>query len=168
VAVPDDFADVRTLPLGRFREPLDAAVSADALLVPLGASATPADMARRLNVKSAFGFERKIRTPAAGAAAFAFAGIAKPERFFADLEMAGWRLTGRRAFADHYRYSSKDLDDIDRAARESGAAMILTTSKDAVRIPRHSPSIVEIPLEISVEPAFRPWLEQRLTEARAA
>jgi tetraacyldisaccharide 4'-kinase len=170
VVVPDDFADVRTLPSGRFREPLDAALSADALLVPLGASATPAEMAERLNVKRTFGFERKIRRPAADAAApgFAFAGIAKPEAFFADLESAGWRLTGRRAFPDHHRYSSKDLHEIDRAARESGAALILTTSKDAVRIPRHSLSFVEIPLEISLDSAFRAWLEQRLCEARAA
>jgi tetraacyldisaccharide 4'-kinase len=170
VVVPDDFADVRTLPSGRFREPLDAALSADALLVPLGASATPAEMAERLNVKRTFGFERKIRTPAAdpGAPGFAFAGIAKPEGFFTDLEAAGWRLTGRRAFPDHHPYSSHDLHEIDRAARESGAAMILTTSKDAVRIPRDSLSFVEIPLEISMDPAFRTWLEQRLAEARAA
>lgn len=168
VAVPDDFADVRTLPSGRFREPLDAAVSADALLVPLGASATPAEMAERLKVKRTFGFDRRIRTPAPGQPAFAFAGIAGPERFFADLEMAGWQLTGRRAFSDHHPYSSKDLNEIDRAARESGATMILTTSKDAVRIPGHSLPIAEIPLEISLDPAFPAWLEQRLTEARAA
>ncbi|HEV3214554.1 MAG TPA: tetraacyldisaccharide 4'-kinase [Vicinamibacterales bacterium] len=167
VAVPDDFADVRTLPSGRFREPLDAAHSADALLVPLGASATPAEMGERLNVKRTFGFERKIRTPAADQPAYAFAGIAKPGRFFADLELAGWRLTGRRAFPDHHPYSSKDLDEIDRAARESGSAMILTTSKDAVRIPQHSLTVVEIPLEISIDPAFGTWLEQRLNEARA-
>jgi tetraacyldisaccharide 4'-kinase len=168
VAVPDDFADVRTLPSGRFREPLDAAISADGLLVPNGASATPAEMAERLKVKRAFGFDRRIRTPAADRPAFAFAGIAKPERFFADLEMAGWRLTGRRSFADHHPYSSRDLDEIDRAARESGAATVLTTSKDAVRIPRHSLRVVEIPLEICIEPAFGTWLEQRLNEARAA
>ena len=169
VASPDDFADVRTLPSGRFREPLDAAISADALLVPVGERATPGEMAARLKVKRAFGFARKIRTSAPQARAFAFAGIAKPERFFADLEKAGWPLTGRRSFSDHHPYSLKDLEAIHRAALESGAQVILTTAKDAVRVPHgHSLPIVEVALEISIEPAFREWLQQRVADARAA
>src|SRR5207247_322368 len=106
----------------------------------------------------------------------AFAGIAKPQRFFFDLERAGCRLTGRRIFRDHQHYSPKVLGDIDRAARESGAAMILTTSKDAVRLPasaasgfsRTSLPILAVPLEVSIEPSFRAWLRGRLNAIRTA
>src|SRR5207253_6369693 len=105
------------------------------------------------------------RTSAAAAPAFAFAGIAKPERFFGDLEKAGWPLAGRRTFRDHHQYSAGDLDEINRAARASGATVILTTSKDAVRIPSlPSLNIVEVRLELSIEPAFPFWLRQRLAD----
>lgn len=170
VAPPEDFIRPRTLPFGRFREPLDAAASADALLVPQGGERTPAEMAQRLAVAHAFGFRRTIGRPA-DTPAFAFAGIAKPERFFADLERAGWRLTGHRSFRDHHSYTPADLDQIDRAARESGAGVLLTTSKDAVRLSERRAEmlqVVEVPLDVSIEPAFRAWLQQRLDGLRAA
>jgi tetraacyldisaccharide 4'-kinase len=173
VAPPHDFIDVRTLPFGRFREPVDAAVFADALLVPVGEPASPAEMAERLKATRAFGFQRRIPTADTATPAFAFAGIAKPERFFADLEAVGWRLVGRRSFADHHRYSSREVGEIARDARESDAKVMLTTSKDAVRLPQSGHGlddlpIVEIPLEISIEPAFRRWLQERLARLRAA
>src|SRR5205085_9275739 len=60
VAAPDDFADVRPLPFGRFREPLDAAASADALLVSMEGHTTARELAERLHVQRAFAFERRI------------------------------------------------------------------------------------------------------------
>lgn len=176
VAPPEDFSNVRTLPFGRFREPVDAARAADALLVPLEASATPADMAERLKVKMAFGFHRTLDASKAPAPAFAFAGIAKPERFYADLERSGWSLTGRRSFSDHHVYSARELDDIRQAARDSGAQVIVTTAKDAVRLPAAVSGfsrtsdlrIIEIRLKISLEANFRPWLQERLIRLRAA
>jgi tetraacyldisaccharide 4'-kinase len=177
VTAPSDFADVRTLPFGRFREPLDAARSADALLVPLDEQVTGGEMAERLRVKRAFGFSRRIRTSIAPGPAFAFAGIAKPERFFGDLEKAGWPLTGRQTFPDHHRYTSIDLADINRTARDSGAAVIVTTAKDEVRIPPEASGVgrtserlpvIVVALEISIEPAFHTWLRERLAVLRAA
>jgi tetraacyldisaccharide 4'-kinase len=172
VAPPEDFAEVQTLPFGRFREPVDAASAADALLVPLGERATPAEMAERLKVTTAFGFHRRIGEPAVGRGpAFAFAGIAKPERFYDDLERSGWQLVGRRSFPDHHAYSANDLDDIGRSARSSGAQVMLTTEKDAVRLPVQAAQalpIAFVPLDVSIEPAFRAWMHERLMTLRAA
>jgi tetraacyldisaccharide 4'-kinase len=175
VAPPEDFSNVRTLPFGRFREPVDAARAADALLVPVEGSATPAEMAERLKVKMAFGFHRTLEAPKAAGPAFAFAGIAKPERFYADLERSGWHLTGRRSFSDHHVYARRELDAMGRLARDSGAEVMLTTEKDGVRLPsvvsgfsRTSDlPIIEIKLEISLEASFRPWLQERLDRLRA-
>jgi tetraacyldisaccharide 4'-kinase len=192
VAPPADFVNTRTLPFGRFREPLDSARAADALLVPLNdASDTTSHekMSVRLKVPTAFGFTRTVLAPTSMAPVFAFAGIAKPDDFFMELQRAGWRLAGHRAFPDHHIYTMQDLDALEHSARASGAEILVTTSKDAVKVtvesgpPRpgeaeapgsseveasRTTSLFEVPLQISIEPAFRPWLHERLTKAREA
>lgn len=185
VTPPADFVKTGTLPFGRFREPLDSARAADALLVPgfdADDHASRDRMAERLNVATAFGFTRAVPAPPSMAPVFAFAGIAKPDDFFAELERAGWRLAGRKAFGDHHVYSLQDLSALRLNARGAGAETLVTTAKDAVRIaalpgavvPGAAPEpdiglpIVEVPLRISIETAFRPWLMERLTRARAA
>jgi tetraacyldisaccharide 4'-kinase len=129
-------------------------------------------MAERLKFATAFGFHRRIGEPSAGRGpAFAFAGIAKPERFYNDLEGSGWQLVGRRSFSDHHAYSASDLEEMNRRARSSGAQVMLTTEKDAVRLPVQSAQslpIASVPLEVSIEPAFRAWMRERLTKLRAA
>jgi len=166
LVAPETLEDVRTLPAGRFREPLDAASSADALLV----EGAPALLVERLKVPVAFEFSRRLAGPGADRPAFAFAGIARPERFYFDLETAGWQLTGRRSFPDHHHYSPRDVEDITREARESGAQVILTTEKDTVRLTGYGGalSILAIPQEISIESRFRTWLVERLRNIRAA
>jgi tetraacyldisaccharide 4'-kinase len=171
LVAPETLDNVRTLPAGRFREPVDAASSADALLVEVAqGQLASSDIAERLKVSTAFEFSRRLAGPAAGKPAFAFAGIAQPERFYRDLESSGWRLTGRRSFPDHHHYSLREVEDITREARESGAQVILTTEKDAVRLTARDgdPPIVPIPQEISIEPRFRAWLVDRLRNIRAA
>ena len=166
---PDGSEEVRTLPFGRFREPVDAAAGADALLVEEGANLPP-----DLNVQPAFRFTRQLaQLPAASA--FAFAGIARPQRFYDDLERGGWRLTGRRSFPDHHHYSFTDIREVNAAALASGAQVMVTTEKDVVRLQSHLHShtsdidgleIVAVPLVVTVEPAFGVWLAERLRVAR--
>jgi tetraacyldisaccharide 4'-kinase len=177
VAPLEDFVDARTLPFGRLREPIDVASAADALLVPsdndAGAATT---MSARLGVTPAFSFSRRVGGPGSASASrvFAFAGIAKPRQFFAELEQAGWQIAGTRAFRDHHQYLPREIAGLAEAARAAGAEGLVTTSKDAVRLgePHRAAAggltIVEVPLHISIEPAFQPWLSERLSKARAA
>lgn len=73
--------------------------------------------------------------PLAGRSVFAFAGIARPEKFFATLEDAGAILVGRRSFPDHHPYHEREISGlIDEAERH--AAIPVTTAKDRVRLPR--------------------------------
>jgi tetraacyldisaccharide 4'-kinase len=194
--VAPDASDTRTLPFGRLREPLDAASAADALLVedevrgadlPAFAKAT-AGLAKARSILSSdggkvgatggdqpsFTFSRRLGGPAPDRRAFAFAGIARPQRFFGDLEKAGWALTGRRSFGDHHHYSVPEVEEIERAAMSSGAEVILTTEKDIVRLGPDSrngtglrPQIAAVPLEVTIEAAFAPWLAERLRAVRA-
>ena len=172
--VSPDASDIRMLPFGRLREPLDAAAAADALLVDAGLRvADHRSLGEGGQVRPIFTFSRRLAGPPPDRPAFAFAGIATPERFFDDLEKAGWTLTGRRAFGDHHHFSVPEVDAIEQAAISSGAAVILTTEKDFVRLgsdPRTGtgvrPQIVAVPLEVSIESSFTPWLAERLRGAR--
>jgi tetraacyldisaccharide 4'-kinase len=153
-------SDRRTLPFGRLREPLDAANAADAMLVEAPG------LGLQDPAKPTFTFTRRLNGPPPDRRAFAFAGIAKPERFFADLESAGWTLAGRRSFGDHHHYLPHEIDEVKRAAKSSGADVILTTEKDLVRIAGAS-DILAVPLQVTIDTAFVPWLGERLRAVRA-
>jgi tetraacyldisaccharide 4'-kinase len=164
--VAPDAADTRTLPFGRLREPLDAASAADALLVEADLRTADHNVGATNDAQPNFTFCRRLGGPVPDRRAFAFAGIAKPERFFSDLEKAGWTLTGRRSFRDHHHYSVQEIDEVTRAAKSSGADIILTTEKDIVRI-GDAPGVLAVPLEVTIEAAFAPWLAERLRAIRA-
>jgi tetraacyldisaccharide 4'-kinase len=174
MAPPEDFQDTRTLPFGRLREPIESARVADALLVPLNGDVRPDAMSALLKVTPAFGFTRRIDPPARLLRGFAFAGIAKPAQFFRELEQAGWPIVGRAEFRDHHPYSQADIDTLKRKALNAGAEVLVTTSKDAVRFSDSQRTslkdvpLVEVPLHISIDAAFGPWLRDRVVRARAA
>lgn len=64
----------------------------------------------------------------------AFAGIGRPEKFFATLERQGLRVVGRRSFPDHHAYAPGDLRSLAQEAARLGAGLV-TTEKDRVRLP---------------------------------
>ncbi|SDN97374.1 lipid-A-disaccharide kinase [Methylobacterium phyllostachyos] len=72
----------------------------------------------------------------AGRRCLAFAGIGRPEKFFTTLAEAGAEIVGRRVFPDHHPYRDGDLAALAAAARRLGAELV-TTEKDAVRLPPH-------------------------------
>lgn len=168
---PDPNTQNRMLPWGRLREPLEAAHAADALLVE-GSEAPRAGRALQ-DPPPTFSFTRRIGGPAPDRSAFAFAGIAQPGRFFTDLERAGWRLVGQRGFADHHRYSRREVENVAAVAAAAGANVLLTTEKDMVRLEPIvrimsglTPPIVPIALDVSLDPPFSEWLAERLRAAR--
>ena len=65
----------------------------------------------------------------------AFAGIVRPESFFKELGEAGITICDSLSFPDHHRYETGDLLGIFDSASKHGAEIIITTAKDAVRIP---------------------------------
>ena len=66
----------------------------------------------------------------------AFSGITAPENFETGLLAFGARLEDRQRFLDHHRFSRRELDYISLQARRKGLEMVVTTEKDAVRIPK--------------------------------
>jgi len=65
----------------------------------------------------------------------AFSGIATPESFEKFLRDLGALVMARERFLDHYRYSAEDLAGLFALARREGAECLVTTEKDAVRLP---------------------------------
>ncbi len=70
----------------------------------------------------------------AGAAVYAFSGIANPGSFHRTLEALGMSIRGSEVFRDHHAYGGGEIERLQRAAGASGAVAAVTTAKDAVRI----------------------------------
>ena len=146
----DPWANGRMLPRGPLREPLSSVARADAILVTRSEGRVPPALAAALaryhpdapvlhcGMKARAFVTRDGETigPSAlkGLTAYAFSGIARPDRFESDLGDLGVRLGGARRFADHHRFDSRDLEAIVRAARAARAEVLVTTEKDLIRI----------------------------------
>jgi len=170
-----DAADLsdRPLPAGRLREWPAAASRADLFLLT-GASPGEAEV-----LVSRFGPERTFRvtrcvagffgldgaTRPAPRRPFLLAGIARPERFEADARARCGETAGRAFFADHYAFRADDLADVARRARAAGADAVLTTAKDAVRLPAPPPEPPVVVMRIAAQIADEGRLRERLLAA---
>ena len=90
-----------------------------------------------------------------GAQLLAVAGIARPEAFFAALRQIGLPLASTIALPDHARFDGPQWSTPD-------GHTLLCTEKDAVKLWRHRPAALTVPLVLQLEPAFWDALDQRL------
>ena len=169
VIVPASDLDDAVLPGGRLREPLDAACSADCLLVP-GPDEDVARVAAAFDRMPIFRLSNRYEpvrpldaAAPAGNRVVALAGIARPERFFTALRELGYELARELRFPDHHWYTASDLDRIRTVVRDTGADLVVTTEKDAARVERQ-PGWAVLPMTAAIEPAdqFALWLRDRL------
>jgi tetraacyldisaccharide 4'-kinase len=126
------------MPAGPLRAPLDAQMARASALIVIGdgekaASLTEAFTAQGKPVLKARTVPRQDRRWLGVLPVIGFAGIARPEKFFATLRNNGARLIDTRAFPDHHRYRERDARRLLKAAKEQNA-MLVTTEKDFVRL----------------------------------
>ena len=79
---------------------------------------------------------------------FAFAGIARPEKFYASLQQNGFNIAETLSFADHHPFKTEEINKIRERAAQLNAE-IITTEKDLVRLTpdqRHGISALKIAL----------------------
>ena len=74
----------------------------------------------------------------------AFSGIAVPESFVKFVRDLGGRIQFTRRFLDHYRFTSEDFVELFTEGIEQKVEFIVTTEKDAVRLPEGLPCAVPI------------------------
>ncbi len=130
------FGNGRLLPAGPLREPVAAAAARAAAAVLIGPDAT-GDAGRLPRALPLLRAELAMGPAIAGLGGrrlLAFAGIARPAKFFQTLEAQGLTLLQTHGFADHHRFRPAELDRLQRDAARLQATLI-TTAKDAVRLP---------------------------------
>jgi tetraacyldisaccharide 4'-kinase len=165
----DDWHD-RLLPAGNLREPRRAAMRASVIAIPADGHEFETELRGWGWEGPIWRLHRRMEVPQVNDPVVAFCGIARPGQLFAGLEAAGLRLARQIAFRDHHPYTASDLDRLQAAARAAGAAALVTTAKDEVRL---APLLAALPsdlplltarlrIEIEEEAAALGWLVTRL------
>lgn len=101
----------------------------------------------------------------------ALSGIAVPESFESALAALGAEIELTQSYADHHRYSLKEIERFVRRCARRNVDAVITTEKDAVRIPRIMNTEVPIlymRVEIEILAGQETWtrLVERLTQPR--
>jgi tetraacyldisaccharide 4'-kinase len=137
-------------PAGPYREPMQSARARADIVVAVGDSGDDADFRASLE-PVAPAPERVV----------AFAGIGRPEKFFATLERAGYDLARRISFPDHHRFAEAELRMLEREAARQNARLICT-EKDYVRLsPAFHERVLVLPVVMRVDDPD--GLKRRLT-----
>jgi tetraacyldisaccharide 4'-kinase len=85
-----------------------------------------------------------------GMHALAFAGIGRPDKFYNTLVEMGVVLKGTRSFDDHQVISTTLLLRLEKDAWELGAQLV-TTEKDAVRLPKEwQQKVLTVPVRLQI------------------
>jgi tetraacyldisaccharide 4'-kinase len=182
----DPFAGGRLFPGGRLREPLAAAARASAVILT-GLTATPetegaalAAALRRYGFagpgfasRSVPGTPLRVGGPrgelSPGSAVFLVSAVARPDAFAAAVRAQGFEIRGELRFPDHHAYPQSALAQIETAWKSSGAAAVLTTAKDRVKLlGRLDVPLAELPLRAEPEEAFWRWLDGEVARLRPA
>jgi tetraacyldisaccharide 4'-kinase len=185
----DPFAGGRLLPAGRLREPLAATRRAHAVLLtgraPDGTALEENEGGELARVLRPFGFAghgfvaptevgqaRRVggdggvpeNAPLTGKA-LVVSAIARPESFVRTVRAQGIEIAETLAFPDHHRYPDAACGRLRELFDQHGAAFVLTTAKDAVKLHgRLDLPLVELPIHARLEPSFQDWLGLRLGE----
>jgi len=122
------------LPAGNLREPLKAMRRASVIAIPADDPELESELRAWGWQGPVWRLRRKMKIPTVNGPVAAFCGIAHPQQFFTGLEAAGCNLALRRAFPDHFPYTSAVLDELRTKACAAGATALVTTDKDLVRL----------------------------------
>ena len=130
------FGNGHVLPAGPLREPVAACAARcqAAVLIGPDATGTIAHLPPGLTLLRAHLAPGPEVVSLIGKRVLAFAGIARPEKFFDGLAEAGVAVVARRPFPDHHPFTDRELRDLIETANRV-EAIAVTTPKDAVRIP---------------------------------
>lgn len=123
----------RLLPTGRLREPLSSLHRADAIV--LTDDTSEQDLPEFARKKHIWRVAREVSlaTPAP-VNVIAFCGVARPERFRADLTSLGVSPAETRQFPDHHRHTQIDVESLLSLRQRTGAEAFITTAKDIINL----------------------------------
>lgn len=148
----DPWGEGFLLPRGLLREPISAASRADAIVLSrveqapdkvasirseLGAVTEAPIASMRFEPANlrALGGEAVPLERLRGANVVLLSAIGNPRAFQRTVESLGAKVAFTVAHPDHHRFTTEEIAVALRAARETGSLAVLTTEKDAVKIP---------------------------------
>lgn len=164
------FGNGRVLPAGPLRETVSSGLArADAVAVLGDDEAAIADRCGTLPVLATLLAPQEAGS-FAGMRVVAFAGIGRPEKFFATVARLGADLVEQRGFADHHLYTAAELAALAETAQRNRARLV-TTEKDWVRLPdawRDRVEIVRVAAQWRDQDALLQLLAPVMLSRRAA
>jgi tetraacyldisaccharide 4'-kinase len=161
------FGNGLVMPAGPLRAPVSAQLPFVHALIVLGgddaaASRIAASAPRKPLIRASLEPDALAAAPLIGREVVAFAGIARPEKFYATLRRVGAQIVATRDFPDHHPYTQREVEALIEEAGRRGA-LLATTEKDVVRLSaRHARAVVALPVTLRFEepPAVRRMLRQ--------
>jgi tetraacyldisaccharide 4'-kinase len=164
----DPWGGRRLLPSGRLREPLRRVSRADCAIITR-ADQNPDTAALQHEIRELLGSKpilvsqmitRGARSLMVGAfqaihtiaqPVAAFCAIGNPISFFNHLRAEGLDVATTHVFPDHHAYQQADILTVTQKAKQQGAASLITTAKDAVKLRGLEFTLPCYVLEIEIE-----------------
>ncbi|MBV9587929.1 MAG: tetraacyldisaccharide 4'-kinase, partial [Alphaproteobacteria bacterium] len=128
------FGNGRVIPAGPLREPVATGVARADAIVLLGEGPPPSELDAVPCPILPATLEPVNGERFVGAGLAAFAGIGRPEKFFATLRRLGARLVRTASFPDHHPYRPEEIARLGEIAARDDARLV-TTAKDWIRLP---------------------------------
>jgi tetraacyldisaccharide 4'-kinase len=150
------FGNGLCVPAGPLRAPLSAqAPYVRALIVVGGNEAAIEDISglipRKPILRASLEPDALAAAPLIGREVVAFAGIARPDKFYATLRRVGAQIVATRSFPDHHPFKPREIEALIAEAGERGA-LLATTEKDRVRLaPNYARAVVTMPVTLRFE-----------------